>query len=95
MQQSLFTLVYRPGEFGGVWVTEKARAAGIGVSLCETHPIDVTRLLLPNRNRGKQTGLFVYSYLQHCFKATSTNDNIIKHIVSICLFSLCGFLWRC
>lgn len=39
-------MVDRPDEFGGVGVTEEAGAAGIGVSLCETHPVDVTRPLL-------------------------------------------------
>lgn len=60
------TLIQRPGEFGGVRVTQEARAAGIGVSLCETHPVDVTRLLLATRDRAKKRnqGLFVYSYLQ-------------------------------
>jgi len=40
------TLVHRPGELGCVGLTEEARTAGVGVSSCETHPIDVTCPLL-------------------------------------------------
>lgn len=43
------TLVHGPGEFGGLGVTEEAGAAGIGVALFETHPVDVTRHLLRAR----------------------------------------------
>lgn len=58
----LCTLVDGPGECGGVRVTQEAGAAGIGVSLCETHPIDVARPLLATSGRAEtEKGLFVYA----------------------------------
>lgn len=39
---SYVTLVDRPGELGGVGVTEETRAAWVRVPLCKTHPVYVT-----------------------------------------------------
>lgn len=78
--KNVCTLVHGPGEFGGVRVTEQAGAAGIGVSLRETHPVDVARPLLATRRGAEKEKVCLCVLCLQCFKMLRQLNNIIKQV---------------